>query len=269
VTVKKGSKPPKFFSNLQQAVDAAPNGATLTVTGRCEGPVFVTKRSSLTIQGVTPAQTRSGCPDGGLESGDLTSTVVGTVDHLIKLTNSSGIRVQFLNLVDGPSSGLEVRDSSKVTAFCNCIARNDEGVELHAATSSVVLQNLVEENVTAGIRLNRSTKTAKKNQVTDNVVRNNGQDGILLSEESTQNTVQKNDVFGNGDDGIELNDSDKNKVTDNTVTSNVDAGVLIEESDKNVINNNIILGNGDALVNQASCVTGDGNTGNNVPPACQ
>ena len=266
VKVVKGSKPPVYFTNLQQAVNAASNGSTLTVTGRCFGPVFVNKRSSLTIQGIAPTQ--SGCPSGGLQPGDLTSTVEGTVDHLIKITAGSNIKVQFLNLVESPSAGLEIKDASKVTAFCNCIARNDEGVELHAATSSIVLKNLVEDNTTAGIRFNRSAKIAKKNQVTDNLVRNNGTDGILVSEESTQNTVKQNAVSGNSDDGIELLDGTKNQVIDNVVVGNANRGVRDRRRGQNVVKNNTIMGNGDAQVNQATCVSGKKNTGNNVPPPC-
>jgi parallel beta-helix repeat protein len=267
--VTKGSKPPTLFADLQQAVNWAANGSMITVTGRCIGPVFVTKRSNLIIQGVAPAKTRSGCPAGGLEPQHLTSTVTAIDDHVIKATGSSNIIVRFLNLVGGPSAGLELKDTSKSTAFCNCIARNNEGVELHGAQSSTVQENLIKENLTAGIRLNNGLKAPKTNKILRNVVRLNGSDGVLISEGSTQNEFTNNQVYGNFDNGMELNKSLKNRLTGNLVFSNATKGILILKSDGNLIKDSVISANGDLLVNMSFCGSGMKNTGNNVPPACQ
>lgn len=112
---------------------------------------------------------------------------------------------------------MELKDSSKDTAFCNCIARNDEGVETHGTASSQVPQNLIEDNVANGIRLRKSSTASTANTLGNNVVRNNGANGIVLIEGSTQNTISGNDVRGNGSDGVVLSASDKNKVTTNSV----------------------------------------------------
>jgi len=50
---------PGSFHNLQEAIDAADDGAAITVEGVCSGPVMIYKRRDLTIRGVTP---NSGCP---------------------------------------------------------------------------------------------------------------------------------------------------------------------------------------------------------------
>jgi parallel beta-helix repeat protein len=270
VAVTKGSKPPKYFSDLQQAVNAAANGSTLTVSGLCEGPVFIVKRSSLTIQGIKPVTTGSGCPAGGLSPSDLSSTVTSAMDEVIKVVQSSNIKIQFLNVVDGPGDGIEFKDSSKGTAFCNCIARNDEGIVLHGAASTTMSENLVTDHLRDGILLHPGLKPSKKNTVSRNLVRGNGLNGIQLREDALQNLVTENDVIGNADDGVELSmESDKNRVLSNSVTLNGNRGVVIEDSDKNEVHGNTIAANGDAEVNQAKCVSGKKNKGNNVPPPCQ
>src|SRR5207247_7824069 len=63
------------FGSLQKAVDAAPDGATLTVRGACSGPVKIVDREDLTLQGVPPP---AGCPADGPQPRDLLSTLRGS-----------------------------------------------------------------------------------------------------------------------------------------------------------------------------------------------
>src|SRR5207253_10841578 len=92
VTVTARKATDRVFDDLQQAVDSAPKGATITVTGRCTGPILIQGRSDLTLRGIAPADTRSGCPAEGLRPGDLTSTVSSPTDDAINVMMSTNIR---------------------------------------------------------------------------------------------------------------------------------------------------------------------------------
>ncbi|TMA34305.1 MAG: hypothetical protein E6J79_16875 [Deltaproteobacteria bacterium] len=257
------------FDDLQQAIDSARNGATITVTGRCAGPVLIERRSNLTITGIAPANTGSRCPAEGLRPGDLTSTVTSASNDAIDVLKSTNIRVMFLNVVDAPSDGLEFRDSSKGTAFCNCFARNFEGVELDGASSTVVQQNLVKDNLSDGILVQRMSKPATKNQINANSIVANGKDGIRVQTLSTDNTFTANLLAGNADDGIELADSHRNKLTSNRAEANGDGGIQLRAATRNLVDRNVISGNGDGLVNILDCWSGSRNIGSNVPPVCR
>jgi len=269
VTVTARKAPAQVFDDLQQAVDSAPKGATITVTGRCTGPVLILGRSDLTLRGIAPADTGTGCPAEGLRPGDLTSTVSSGSEDTIKVMKSTNIRIMFLNVVDGAGDGIEFKDASKGTAFCNCLARNLEGIELHGASSTIVQQNLMKENLQDGVLVQRMSKPSTKNQINGNTIIANGKDGIRVETQSTSNTIAGNLLAGNADDGIEVAQSDRNKLTGNTAEANGDGGIQLRASSRNLVDTNAISGNGDGLVNILDCVSGSRNTGGNVPPACR
>ena len=244
-------------------------GAMITVTGRCTGPVLILGRSDLTLRGIAPADTGTGCPAEGLRPGDLTSTVSSGSEDTIKVMKSTNIRIMFLNVVDGAGDGIEFKDASKGTAFCNCLARNLEGIELHGASSTIVQQNLMKENLQDGVLVQRMSKPSTKNQINGNTIIANGKDGIRVETQSTSNTIAGNLLAGNADDGIEVAQSDRNKLTGNTAEANGDGGIQLRASSRNLVDTNAISGNGDGLVNILDCVSGSRNTGGNVPPACR
>jgi parallel beta-helix repeat protein len=285
------STPAGAFTNLQQAIDAASNGAAIVVTGTCSGPVNISARANLIITGVPPAANANCATPVG--PADLVSSVTGSDDEVIKVTGSTGIAIAFLNIVGGESSGIELKNGSGNIAACNCIARNeDEGVELDGGTvGQIVLRNLVTENG-KGVRV----KASATNTLVQNGVVNNDDDGILLYRGSSANTLVGNAVQNNGDDGIEIENSNGNIVAANAVTGNdedgidldfantnqiltnavtgngtssSDNGIELRESDNNTVNNNTINGNTDGLVNQIRCQSGSNlNTGNNVVAPC-
>jgi parallel beta-helix repeat protein len=279
---------------LQKAIDAAPNGATITVTGRCLGPIRVTQRAGLTITGVKPSDDWE-CPPLGPAPADLTSTVAGSCDgdldncELIKMTESPNVTVQYLNIVDSFNSGLEWKRTQGGVAFCNCIARNaEEGIEFDKGNGGhLALQNLVKENaqflepdVDFGIAVHNVSGSA----VRANTVVSNLRGGIWLSGDESDangNTIEFNVVQQNGSDGIgdgiRVESSDRhhsynNRVTCNTVSGNAVAGISLFDADYECIDKNQISSNGDGLTDEIFCGALSGNnTGSNVPvgsPCC-
>jgi parallel beta-helix repeat protein len=260
--------PAGTYDDVQDAVDEADDGATITVMGTCRGSLRISRRENLTIQGVPPA---SGCPFTGPEPGDLASTLKNGRSEGIKIRKSKNIEVRYLNIVGSDSEGVELEDSKRGALVCNCIADHEgEGVELDEGAEHTVSQNLITGNEDDGIQL----KESEHNTITANNIHNNGDDGVAVEYESERNTIGGNWIRENDEDGIDLDDSDKNTIVANEVFGNgrsgkSDNGIELRDADRNVVDGNEISDNADGLVDQARCQSGAGkNTGSNVPEKC-
>jgi parallel beta-helix repeat protein len=262
--------PPGTFDDLQDAVDAADDGATITVTGVCRGPVRIVGREDLTIEGVPPAA--GGCPPDGPRPSDLRSTVRGRRDdEVIKVVRSKRVTLRFLNIVGGAEEGVEFKDARDGRLAWSCVARNaGDGVELDGGRRHEVRQTLVARNAGEGIRLEDE---AERNTLAANVVVKNARDGIEV-EDGEENVITDNTVRANGRDGIELDGADENRVTGNMVIGNGappnrGGGIELDGADENVVDGNEIRGNGDGLEGTIRCTSGDRNTGSNVTRRCR
>lgn len=90
-----------------------------------------------------------------------------------------------------------------------------------------------------------SSSTIEANHVHDNASPGEYSVGIGLWE-SSNNSISKNEVTGNGDVGITLSeDSDSNTVTGNTLTGNLRGGIGLWYSDHNLVIRNEVRANGD------------------------
>jgi parallel beta-helix repeat protein len=263
--------PPRRFASLQKAVDAAADGATITVTGACTGPVRIVERHGLTIQGVPPPG--GGCPAEGLRPRDLLSTVRGSRQDraVIEVKRSANIVVRFLNVIDGVDAGVGLEHARASRVGCNCLARNgDEGLEVEGGKQHEISGNLVTGNAEEGIDLEDGTR---RNEVRGNVVEANGEDGIEL-DDSDDNTIVGNTVRGNARGGIVLDDADRNRVVGNQVTENgrpgrPEGGIELDDADRNVVDGNTIRDNADGLTDRIRCRSGEGNSGSNVVRRCR
>jgi parallel beta-helix repeat protein len=243
---------------VQAAVNAARDGATITVAGVCRGPVAV---------GVPPAP--GGCPPDGLQPDDLTSTLRGgsADEEIVKVTASTNVTVRFLNLVDGRSAGVEQKNSRDGHTVCNCVTRDAEGIEIHGGQNHEVAQNLVFRNAGNGIRLRSGMEPSRRNTVSRNLVEDNAGDGIV-SEDSRDNTVTDNTSRRNGGSGIRLDDATAHRVADNDTTANHVCAITLRAANDNVVDRNRDGGAAPAA-SPACCASGDRNSGANVPPACR
>jgi hypothetical protein len=208
-------RPGGTFGDLQGAVDAAADGATIDVRGLCAGPTLVLGRANLTIQGVPPA---SGlCPPGPrdllaiLQGGDAARPESN--GEVVKVVKSTNIVVRYLNIVDGAShDGLEFKRSWGGGAHCNCVADNDEGYQLHDGGGHVLSDSLVVRN-DQGIVLHLGPVDSV---VRGNVVEANAHHGIALLDSATErNRVVGNRVRANGGDCINVDEADVNVVSAN------------------------------------------------------
>jgi parallel beta-helix repeat protein len=260
------------FSSVQAAVDAAPNGTTvtprvITVSGVCVGSTRVISRQNLIIQGDLTPET---CPPGRNE---LHSTLAGpSTAEIIKMTSCKNVVVRYLNIVHGDLAGhdaVEYKKSTNGGPDCNCIALNDdEGIQVHAGKQVLVTGNRVTRNRGAGIDI---ADTTTMDTIYNNLSLRNGTHGILISG-STGNTYMGNICTMNSGSGFDLQSADSNMINNNTVTNNTVAGITLEASpttpangsDKNNVDMNTINSNGDALVNKLRCILGMMNIGSNA-----
>jgi parallel beta-helix repeat protein len=278
--------PPGSYDDLQRAVDAASDGATLRVSGRCTGPVEVFGRRNLTIEGEPPSPERASLctgDNGGPGPGDLVSTIVfgaparpGTGEEVLTIERSRGITVRNLNVVDGASACVALKRTAKSLLDCNCVARCAHGVRVHTSLGGdVVAHNLVADHLEDGILLRAGTTGAT---VFSNTVQRNADDGVETNA-SHGNLIDGNVVTGNGRDGIELHRSHANVVLRNEVRMNgsnpgTDAGIELESADDNDIGgaadgseSNLVRDNADGATDEVACRSGSGNVGVNVPPS--
>jgi parallel beta-helix repeat protein/cysteine-rich repeat protein len=244
---------------LQVAIDAANDGDVITVEGRCSGPIRITERAGLTIQGVAPDPLPEGCADGpgwGPTEEELTSTIDGdncdssdiSDCETIKVTESPDVTIQFLNIVKGVQACVEYKRSSRGVAYCNCIERcKDEGIELDKSSGdNTVLRNLVKENgrlENGGIRVHDTVRGRANIQW--NMVRDNYYSGIHITD-SSDNMIESNKVSANLDCGIVLEDgADHTTVSNNYVEANDHHGIYITDSSDNTIESNMVSANQD------------------------
>ena len=241
---------------LQDVVNAAPDGATLTLYGRCSGPIRTIGRANLTVQGVLPEGSQA-CQDGKAPlQQDLRSTVAGGCGspdasrcELIKVTNATNIKVQYLNIVDFFNSGLQYKCSGSGAAYSNCVARNaEEGIELDKGSGGhVALQYLVRDNAKAlegdidgGICVHDSPG----NRLEANTVVSNREGGILVDYDADGTVVLNNDVRMNAGNGIQVIESDKNSIETNVVQNNSLHGILLGKAPSNAVVGNTVSSNG-------------------------
>jgi parallel beta-helix repeat protein len=216
----------QVFDNLQEAIDAAPDGDVITVQGQC-GHGIVSGRFGLTIQG--PMAFTCGF------TGPTPTQLKGEVRGL-QVDDSISISVRFLNLIKSSGDGLAFVGSTTPLASCNCAAFNGaNGFNMTDTIAAVLSQNRSEQNHT-GILSNRTNT-------------------VIIS----NNTVTLNKA-----NGITVENSTGNNVSFNIVTNNGGKGIFFQNSNNSLATGNTIKGNGDRLTNLISC-SNSSVFGSNVP----
>src|SRR5207253_2882890 len=120
-------RPARMFRSLQQAVDAARDGATIRVSGRCAGPVAVVGRTGLVIEG--PAPTAEGSLAGALADNALLRNARDGLDlRHAGGTQVTGNRVFANGTVAGRDSGIALLQTDRSLVARNRIRDNADGL---------------------------------------------------------------------------------------------------------------------------------------------
>jgi hypothetical protein len=214
---------------LQSAINATTGADFIMVRGHCPAAT-VTGRVGVTIQGPFPA---TGCGINGPGRADLTAEIDG-----LTVVGSTGVTVNFLNLVNSATDGVSFTNSSSSTAFCNCAARNfADGFESNNSRLITFTSNLSELN-TDGFQANGSTFVT----VASNTANANTGTGILVVNSNLVSVV--NNIVTNNGTGINFIGSQQGTASANTLTGNGNQNDnLINCSNSSVFGSNVPINN--------------------------
>ena len=154
----------------------------------------------------------------------------------ILLNQTDGISVIENQCYSMTTAGIYLDRSDDNTIHDNIVTDNWNGIYLERSNL-----NFVDENFCAGNNWGIDLYwMSNENDVFNNTVNSNTQDGILLTLECTLNTIELNSLTGNGDWGIYLEDSDENTILKNY--AEINAGhIHLLETEFNVIDNNTLV----------------------------
>ncbi|MGY5859525.1 MAG: NosD domain-containing protein [Candidatus Thorarchaeota archaeon] len=153
----------------------------------------------------------------------------------ILLNQTDGISVIENQCFSMDSAGIYLDGSDGNTIQRNFVTDCWDGIYLERSNLNYVDENFCAGNMW-GIDL---YWTSNENDVYNNTVIYNTANGIILILECTLNTIELNDLEGNGDFGIYLEDSDGNTIRENY--SELDyGGIVLLDTVGNVLDNNTI-----------------------------
>jgi parallel beta-helix repeat protein len=207
---------PDDYSTIQEAIVASAPGDTVSVnSGTYQESIVIDKQISL------------------IGEGRATTTIMGTGMRDVIHITSNGVKV----------GGFTIKGSG--SDYIGPFTGGDAGIILNNVEKCIISDNTVtEDNI--GIFLNESNK----NTIENNMVHDNGKDGIY-GRYSNDNIIRDNNVSANGGHGgIYLNPgNNRNLIENNFCLRNVpEHGIKIQtESNYNIIRGNKCLYNGDGI----------------------
>jgi parallel beta-helix repeat protein len=251
---------PDDYPTIQEAVDAASDGDTITVReGTYNENVDVTKQ--LTI-----------ISENGADS--TTVTAADEEDHVFyvtaeyvtidgfTVTGATGMDESQANEEEKGRAGIFLGDGAgHCTISDNIVFSNYYGIRLTSSSDNTISNNEVHSNTMEGIYLWTNCNNnvidgntaysngghggiflwlnCKNNVITNNYCHSNPDHGIKIHESSDNTLIENNLCVDNGGTGIFVGFSDNNVVKDNTVISGPELGIILRVANDNlVINNN-------------------------------
>ena len=166
------------FRSIGAALKAAPAGEVIEVRGAFSERVVIDK-PGIKLRGVGAVLDGAGV-DGG-----------------------RGIGIHITNVSDVEVSGFTVRNFERgivVQGSANAIIRRNEVHTNNSKTASSATTLTPGVDLFEGLVLLGSTGT----QVTDNVLRNNGHDGLMITGGSRNNVVRANKIMDNGAQTLQI-----------------------------------------------------------------
>jgi parallel beta-helix repeat protein len=156
----------------------------------------------------------------------------------ILVYNSSNCRIS-CNQLSNCSFGIRLRSCFNTTIFDNQFRENDKAIELihiyDHNENNVIANNLVTDNRN-GIDVSYSSNTT----VASNQIINNTGYGI---QGSSNCSISKNYIFGNGDNGIVIHDISGSTINENNITENSGYGLVFWQGKNGIISSNFISKN--------------------------
>lgn len=204
--------------------------------------------ANLTIQNFTNFGIQVNNSPGNSISGN---TLTGN-DQGVNITGASAINntISGGNIITGNTQdGLRITNSANNnTVSGNTISFNlDDGIDIdNGGNNNTISGNTITSNTASGIDITDSATITNANTISGNTINSNVGDGILFNGALVfGNTVSGNTINSN-DDGIEItNNTNNHTINGNMISSNDDDGIAIELSGNNIrILSNTMSSNG-------------------------
>ncbi len=159
-------------------------------------------------------------------------------------------RIENCQAYSNGETGIDLWNSLYAT-ISNCkLTRNTKrGVEIANGTSNAtVIGNEIRDNIMEGIYIGDAA-TNHYNTITDNEIKSNGRDGILITQKAEDTLIIRN-VIKNNDNGSGIiilgsSTSLRTRIIDNFIHTNGKYGIWIQTvTNGNEVINNHLIGNG-------------------------
>jgi nitrous oxidase accessory protein len=247
-----GGGGPGNYTTIQEAINNATNGDTVFVYNGTYNENVDTKLKKIMLLGedrnttiivgqTTDPVVRIGNSDTTIEG----FTMMGSSDEVILLV-ATLVEDVFItnNIIKEGTQGISLQiTTSKITITGNVVMDNVYvGIQVQTSTYNLIQENIVKDNGAQGIELSLSSN---HNSILNNTITNNGEEGIAISGlSSTDNTIKGN-VVDDNKLGIRFTaGAGSNEITSNSIENSAMEGLLLSSSSENTIEMNNFIDNG-------------------------
>ena len=231
------------FNKIQDAIDAATDGDTVYVySGMYYEHITVDKPMNLLAENTTTIYTQEVVDNVVTISADQVNISGFTIKG--KWSSTKGIYINSnnntisMNTIKEVRTGIYLRDSSNNTLINNTIRDiNHVGIRLYdfASKNNIISENIIKNNGDSGIVIYNPSN----NMISNNTITNNNGYGLELIK-SSNNSVSKNIIKGNSNGGIYISQSSNNNVIENNISNNNEQGMFLWRTSNNIITSNKI-----------------------------
>ena len=242
---------PDDFATIQEAIDSAPDGATVSVR-----PGTYSENINFLGKAITVATAGAAIDGGGSESVVTFNSGEGADSILQGFTITNG-SASYGGGVYCDNASPVIKDN---TISGNTAGEHGGGIYCTGSSSPTIQDNAVSSNSAGGqgggIYCDTSSPT-----ITRNMIQANSGGGICCAATSSA-TIVNNMITDNTGDAVKLGGGSNARIINNTIADNNGAGIFCDSS-KPTVTNCILFGNGDDLTGTTSdmvshCDIGDG-----------
>lgn len=218
------------FTEIQDAIDYAPNGSTIYVRNGIYYETLIIDKS-INLQGESKNNTIIQYKNVVGSTG-LTSVITINSDNCI--INNFKIVSEY-NILDDDMWGINIKSSNNEISN-NIIMYANRGIYIDGdSINNYISGNSISQAIKA------ITSASSENTITNNVI-SYTEKGVFLDRQTKKNTVTYN-ILSNSEEGIVLENSDENNISNNDISSCEIYGIYISGSYNNIISYNIISNN--------------------------
>jgi parallel beta-helix repeat protein len=231
-----GGSDPGNYSSIQDAIDNASEGDTITVfNGIYTENIILDK--SINLVGEDKDNT---IINGGIKNNVITLTA--------DQATITGFTIQYSGDIF-PNAGINITsDYNNISG--NILTDNFYGITLFHASNNIISKNTISNNDHCGIYMIGSTN----NIINGNTIEYHSYNGIGMYDSSNTNTITHNTLTHNDYCGINIAISSNNEITGNSITDN-NIGIRVPQAKyENHISDNTFSNNKNNIVKESGMI---------------